>query len=161
MNFTSLQKRMIGHGALVILIGMFAGLGLLVSLVGGLELIPGSIIEFSIPGNTDAWVRAHVGGMLNGMLVILIAGVMGGLGFVDAAARRIYWMLVGAAWAFTLFYWAALLAPNRALTFADNRWGESNLAAVIGLVPALVFTIIDLIAVFLVVRQAFASARKD
>lgn len=160
MQFNALQKRMIGHGAAVTLIGMFAGLGLAASLVGGFELVPGSIIEFSIPGSTDAWVRTHIGGVLNGILVMVIALVMSGIGFAEAAARRVYWMVVGAAWAFTLFYWAALFAPNRALTFADNKWGESNLAAVIGLAPALLFTIFDLIAVFMVVRQAFASAKE-
>jgi hypothetical protein len=53
-----------------------------------------------------------------------------------------------------------LFRSNRALSFADNRWGESNLAGVIGLIPALVFTVVDLIAVYLVVRQAFASSRE-
>lgn len=159
MAFTSLQKKMIGQGAAVILVGMLAGLGLLMSLLGGLELIPGRITSFSVPGNTDAWVRAHVGGILNGMLVMLAAIAMAGVGVVDAAARRLYWMLVGSAWAFTLFYWAALFAPNRALSFADNRFGESNLASIVGLLPALVFTVIDIVAVFMLMRQAFASAR--
>lgn len=159
MSFTSLQKRMVGQGLLILFVGMLAGLGLLMSLLGGLELIPGQITEFAVPGNTDAWVRAHVGGILNGMLTVVAALLLSGIGVVDAAARRIYWMLVGSGWAFTLFYWAALFAPNRALSFADNKWGESNLAAIIGLLPALVFTVIDLIAVFMLMRQAFASSK--
>ena len=159
MNFTTLQKRMIGQGAAVLLVGMLAGIGLLISLLGGIELIPGSIIEFGIPGDSGAWVRAHVGGMLNGMLIILVAGVMAGLGFAEAAAGRMFWMLVGTGWANTLFYWAALFAPNRALSVADNRFGESNLASIIGLVPALLFAVIALIAIFGLMRQAFASAR--
>lgn len=159
MSFSSLEKRMIGHGMAVIFIGMLAGLGLLMSLLGGLELIPGTITEFSIPGPTDAWVRAHVGGILNGMLTVGVAVVMSGIGIVDAAARRVFWMIVGSGWAFTVFYWCALFAPNRAISFADNRWGESNLAAIIGFVPALAFTVIDLIGVFIVTREAFRSAR--
>lgn len=159
-NFTALQKRMVGHGAAVMLVGMTAGIGLLISLLGGIELIPGQIIEFTIPGNSDAWVRTHIGGMMNGFLILVGAILIGALGFAEAGARRIYWMLVGTGWANTLFYWAALVAPNRALSVADNRFGESNLASIIGLVPALLFAVISLIAVFLIMRQAFAAARQ-
>jgi hypothetical protein len=160
MSFTQLEKRMIAHGAAVTFIGMLAGLGLLLSLLGGIELIPGTITPLAIPGPTDAWVRAHVGGILNGILTIVVAIVMSGVGVVDAAARRVYWMIVGSAWAFTVFYWAALFAPNRALSIADNRWGPSNLAAIIGFVPALAFTVFDLIGVYLLMRAAFRSARE-
>lgn len=159
MSFTTLQKRMVGQGAAVMLVGMFAGIGLLVSLLGGIELIPGRIIEFGIPGGADSWVRAHIGGMLNGMLIFIVAILLGPLGFAPAAAGRMFWMLVGTGWANTIFYWAALLAPNRALSFADNRLGESNLASIVGLAPALLFAVISIIAIFLLMRQAFASAR--
>lgn len=159
MTWSPLQKRMVGQGAAVMLVGMSAGIGLLISLLGGVELIPGSIIEFGIPGSTDAWVRAHVGGMMNGILIFIVAMLIGPLGFAEAGAKRLYWMLVGTGWANTVFYWAAFFAPNRALSFADNRFGESNLASIIGLLPALAFAVISLIAIFLVMRQAFASAR--
>jgi hypothetical protein len=150
---------MVGQGAAVMLVGMSAGIGLLISLLGGIELIPGSIIEFGIPGDSGAWVRAHIGGMMNGILIFIVAILIGPLGFAEAGARRMFWMLVGTGWANTLFYWAALFAPNRALSVADNRFGESNLASIIGLVPALVFAVISLIAIFMLMRQAFASAR--
>lgn len=159
MTFNSLQMRMIGQGAAVLLVGMLAGIGLLVSLLGGLELIPGTILEFSIPGQTDAWVRAHVGGMMNGFLILIVAPLLAPLGFTDAAAGRVYWMLVATGWANTIFYWAALLAPNRALSIADNKWGESNVFAVIGLVPALVGVGVSIIAVTMLMRQAFAQAK--
>ncbi|MGQ0699630.1 MAG: styrene-oxide isomerase StyC [Panacagrimonas sp.] len=159
MTFTTLQKKMIGQGAAVLLVGMIAGIGLLMSLLGGIELIPGQIIEFSIPGNTDAWVRTHIGGMLNGILILIVAILLSPLGFAEAAARRMFLMLVGVGWANTLFYWAALFAPNRALSFADNKWGESNLASIIGLAPALLGAVVSIVAIFMLMRQAFASAR--
>lgn len=155
MTFTALQKRMVGHGAAVLLVGMIAGTGLLISLLGGLELIPGTITQFSIPGNSGAWVRAHIGGMMNGFLIMLVAILLVPLGFAEGVARRMYWMIVGTGWANTLFYWAALFAPNRALSIASNQWGPSNLASVIGLVPALVFVVVAIIAVFTLMRQAF------
>jgi len=159
MTFTVVQKKMIGHGALVLFVGMLAGIGLLISLLGGIELIPGHILSLSIPGDTGAWVRTHIGGMLNGMLILLVAILLSPLGFAEAAAKRMSWMLVGTGWANTVFYWAALFAPNRALSFADNKWGPSNLASIIGLAPALLFAVISLIAVFMLAKQAFASAK--
>lgn len=153
------QKRMVGHGAIVMLIGMFAGFGLLISLIGGLELIPGSIIEFAIPGDPGAWVRAHIGGMLNGIFIMLVAVLVSVMALPDSLGRQLFWMLVGTGYANTVFYWAALLAPNRALTVADNRFGESNLWSIIGLLPALVFAIVSIIAVILLIRSIFASLR--
>ncbi len=160
MTLSSLQKRMIGQGAAVLLVGMLAGVGLLISLLGGLELVPGTILEFSIPGQTDAWVRAHVGGMMNGFLILIVAPLLGALEFPDAAAGRIFWMLVATGWANTIFYWAALFAPNRALSFADNKWGHSNLAAVIGLLPALVGVVVSIVAVVQIMLRAFAAANE-
>lgn len=159
MTFSPLQKKMIGQGAAVMLVGMFAGIGLLMSLLGGIELIPGYIIEFEIFGDPASWVRTHIGGMMNGMLIMLVATIMGGIGINGAAANRMFWMLVGTGWANTIFYWASFFAPNRALSFADNRLGESNLAAILGLAPALLFAVISIIAIFIVMKQAFLSAK--
>lgn len=150
-----LQRRMVAHGALVLLIAMLAGVGLLVSLLGGLEVWPGRLLPIDVPGHPAAWVRTHVGGILNALLVMVMALLLPGLGFADATARRIAAGLVGTAWANTLFYWAAMLAPNRALSFGDNRLGASNAAAVVGLLPALVFVVISLVAVAVVARQAW------
>jgi hypothetical protein len=151
------QKRMVGHGAIIMFIGMLAGFGLLSSLIGGLELIPGSIIEFSIPGDSGSWARAHMGGMFNGVFIMLVALLILAMKIADKPAGQLYWMLIGTGYANTIFYWAALLAPNRALTFADNVHGESNLWAIVGLLPALVFAIVSLVAVFILIRQAFAK----
>ncbi|MDD3445171.1 MAG: hypothetical protein PHS60_07160 [Zavarzinia sp.] len=151
-----LQRRMIGHAALVMLIAFVAGGGLLASLLGGLELVPGSVLEFEVFGNTDAWVRAHLGGMLNAIMVIVVALLIPVVGFTEGGARRLGFMVAGTAWANTLFYWAALIAPNRALTFGDNRFGESNWAAVVGLAPALVFTIVIIVAFAIIASQAFS-----
>ncbi|PWR25243.1 styrene-oxide isomerase StyC [Zavarzinia aquatilis] len=153
---SSLQARMIGHGALIMLVAFGAGVGLLISLLGGLELIPGSITPIDIFGTTDAWVRAHLGGMLNAILVIVIALALPVLDFGERGARTVGFMLVGTGWANTLFYWAALLSSNRALTFGANRHGDSNWIAWIGLAPALLFTVLIIIAFVIIARRAFA-----
>lgn len=149
------QRRMIGHAALILLIGMLAGVGLLVSLLGGVEIWPGSLLPVKLAGPTDAWVRAHLGGMLNAFLIILVALVLPLLGFDTSSARRLSWMFVGTGWANTLFYWAALFSSNRALTFGDNRFGAASPLAVLGLAPALVFVILSVVAVGILARQAW------
>jgi hypothetical protein len=153
--FTSLQRRMIGHAALILIVGMLAGLGLLVSLIGGIELIPGQVIDLSIPGDAGAWARTHVGGILNALLVFVVALLISGLGFSEAHGRRIALFMVGTGWANTLFYWAALLTANRALTFGTNRFGPTNFAAIIGLAPALFFVVLSIIAMSMIAKQAW------
>lgn len=68
-----LQKIMIGHGLLVTLVAMLAGFMLIFKLIGGLEIWPGNILSIPAYGTVDGWVRAHSGGAMNGILVIVIA----------------------------------------------------------------------------------------
>lgn len=157
MSFTPLQKAMVGHACLILFVALLAGIGLLMSLIGGVELVPGSIITFDVPGNNGAWARAHVGGMLNATLVLLMAIVARGLDFPAAAAQRLAWIFVGTGWANTVFYWAALFAPNRALTIASNRFGESNLATFVGYAPALLFAVLSMVGAAMVAKRAFAK----
>lgn len=155
MTFNPLQRRLIGHGALMLLVAMLAGIGLLASVIGGLELWPGRIVPIDMPSNPAGWVRTHVGGILNAMLVMLIALLVPGLGFSESSARRVGLFMVCTGWANTLFYWAAMWAPNRALSFGANRLGASNVAAWIGLAPALLFVLLSLVAIAMVARQAW------
>lgn len=149
------QRRMIGHGMLILLIGMLVGIGLLVSLIGGLETLPGKLLPIELPGNASGWVRFHIGQLLNAFLIVLVALVLPVLGLEPASGQRIGRFTVGIGWANTLFYAAALFAPNRALSFGDNRLGKANLASVIGLAPALVFAVISVVVVIVLARQAF------
>jgi len=152
-----LQKTMVGHAALVIFVALCAGFGLTMSLLGGLEFLPGHIAEFTIPGNPQAWARTHVGGILNGLLIIAVAMVLPGLNFSERTAARLAWLTVGTGWANTVFYWAGLFAPNHALTFGPNHFGPSSAAAVIGLLPALVFAVLTMIVMAALARKAFAN----
>ncbi len=149
------QRRMIGHGMLILLIGLMAGIGLLVSLIGGLEAWPGKLFPINLPGDSSAWVRFHIGQLLNAFLIVLVALMLPVLGFEPRSGRRIGWFTVCVGWANTLFYAAALFAPNRALTFGNNRLGNANLASLIGLAPALVFAVVSVLVVVVLTRQAF------
>jgi hypothetical protein len=146
---------MVGHGAILTLFGLAAGFGLVMSLIGGFELFPGSVFEFQIPGDTRAWARTHAGGLMNGLMVFTGALLMWAMHLPERSAKNIYWMLVGAGYANTVFYWGGMLAPNRALSFGDNRFGEASLAGVIGFAPAFVFAFITMIAMVIIARHAF------
>lgn len=152
------QRRMIAHGAVIILIALASGFGLVMSLIGGFELFPGTILHFDIPGEPRAWARTHAGGILNGLLVMVGALVTHAMALPERMASRLYWMLVGTGYANTLFYWGALFAPSRALTFGDNRLGETNLAGIIGFGPALVFAVVTMIAMLMLIRHGFSDS---
>lgn len=149
-------RKMVGHGAIVLFIAMVAGFGLLMSLIGGFEVVPGTIISFHIPGDTSAWARTHVGGLMNGMLVIVFALFIHAAQLPEPLARRLSWMLVGTGYANTAFFWGAMFAPSRSLTLGDNRLGNTNLVGTLVGLPGLVFAIVLMIAMVVVVRWAFS-----
>ena len=151
------ERRMIGHGAIVMLLGLVSGIGLTASLIGGWEVFPGFIVDFAIPGDTRTWARAHSGGIMNGLLVIASALVIHSMQIADRPARQLSWMLVGTGYANTVFYWGALFSSNRAITFGDNRLGAANVASVIGFLPAFVFAFVTMIAMIVLARTAFGS----
>lgn len=152
------QRKMIAHGAVIVLIALASGFGLVMSLIGGFEVFPGTILSFDIPGDPRAWARTHVGGILNGLLVMVGALVIHAMGLPERMASRLYWMLVGTGYANTVFYWGALFAPSRALTFGDNRLGETNLAGIVGFGPALIFAVVTMIAMLMLIRHGFSKS---
>jgi hypothetical protein len=152
------QRRMVAHGAIVILIGLAAGFGLVISLIGGFEVFPGTIVEFTFPADPAAWARTHVGGLLNGILVITGALVIHAMNLPQKTASRLCWMLVGTGYANTMFYWGGLFAPNHAVTFGDNRLGNTNVAAMLGFGPALVFAFVTMIAMVMLIRHGFSTS---
>jgi len=152
------QRKMVGHGSLIMLFGLLAGIALVMKLIGGFEVLPSMIVEFELPATERAWARTHAGGLMNGLMVLLVAVVIWALNVPEVLERKLFWMIVGAGYANTIFYWAGMFAPNRALTIGSNRLGEANIWGVIGVVPALIFTFVSIYAFFLLMRFAFASA---
>ena len=152
------QRAMVGHGAIVIFIALAAGFGLATNLVGGFEIFPGTILQITLPGDGAAWARAHTGGLLNGLLVFAGAVLIHVMRLPERPAFHLGWMFVGTGYANTIFYWGALFAPSRALTFGDNRFGETSVAGVIGLLPAFIFAFVTMAAMVILMVQAFGRA---
>jgi hypothetical protein len=144
-----LQQIMIGNGLLVVLAAMLAGWMLIFSLVGGFEIWPGTVIPIPVWGTGEGWVRAHTGGVTNGLLLVAVGLALPKLNLSAAMQKFMTWGLLYVAWSFTFFYWVGNAAGNRGLTLGDNPLGETDLISVIAFVPALpsVFLVLALLVV--------------
>lgn len=144
------QRKMYGHGVLMIFSTLVAGVFLWMNLVGGFELVPGYIIHFNIPGTAESWARAHVGPALNGMMVIAVALVITRVDFPERKARLLAWVVILDGWSNVIFYFFANFAPTRGLSFGDNKFGETNVFGVIALAGAYVFGVLALVALAMI-----------
>ncbi|MBV1886237.1 MAG: hypothetical protein KUG61_04070 [Parvibaculaceae bacterium] len=117
------------HGLIVMLIGLISGFFLAFSLLGeiGLSPIPFAI-EMEIFGSPARWKAAHLGNMMNGMVLILFATALPNFKLSDSLTSKITLGLLITAWGNFAFYMFALIAPNRGLSFEGNRLGEFNWA---------------------------------
>jgi hypothetical protein len=156
----NLQRRMAGHGILMIFFTLLFGVGLWMHLVGGFEIVPGYIVHFNVPGTPEGWARAHAGPALNGMMVIAVAFVLPMLDFVEKTANRLGFIIVADGWANVGFYFFGNLTPNRGLSFGDNRYGEGDIFSALALAPAYLFGGLALIALFIIGRQALRTAAR-
>jgi len=151
----SLQRKMAGHGILMIFCTLLFGVGLWMHLVGGFEIVPGYILHFTVPGTPEGWARAHSGPALNGMMVIAVAFVLPMLQFQDKTAARLGWIIVADGWANVGFYFFGNFTPNRGLSFGDNRFGAGDLFSALALGPAYLFGVLALIALAIIGLKAF------
>lgn len=155
IQFTRLQRLMIGNGILILFMSLVAGLGLWMSLVGGFEFIPGTVTQFGIPGSPDGWAKAHRGTPMNALMVFSIALILPGLGFVERTEAFLGWIVVGAGWANTGFYFFANFSQNRGLTFGANHFGPGTLESFIALAPAYIFGVLSMGGLLWMARKAF------
>ena len=63
------------HAFMVILIGSTAGFAWLISLAGYLQLWPLPPMEIPVPDQKELWRNAHLGPIVHGMLVALVASL--------------------------------------------------------------------------------------
>lgn len=152
-----LQRIMIGNGLMVILASMFAGFMLMFGLLGGMEVWPGNIVEFSVYGSTEGWVRAHSGGAMNGLLVMAVAFALPKLNLTEALQKFVAYGFVYVAWSFTAFYWFGNAAGNRALTLGDNQLGSSDIFGVLGFLPGLLSVFLVVILLAITIKGIFKS----
>jgi hypothetical protein len=87
------QRLLLGHGALVLLIGFIIGFGFLFFLIGEIRLwpIPG-VIAYQFPGSYDSWRMAHMEGIANGLMLWILAAALPAL---HTFVKKIYRLAVG------------------------------------------------------------------
>ena len=154
-----LSNRVIGHGMLVLLLGLISGLGLVFSLMDAVVLWPLPAWEVTIPGSTRGWQAAHVGGITNGVMIAVVAVLMTRLELTGRRAFWVGWGMIVTGWGNTVFYWAGNFSQNRGLSVTETPYGPGDVwgaLAFLGGGLAMAFTIA---AVVILARAAFEKAR--
>ncbi|MBC8475969.1 MAG: hypothetical protein H8D52_01345 [Gammaproteobacteria bacterium] len=144
-NLEKLTQRVIAHAMLVLLIGLIAGILLIFSLLDAVTLWPLPAWQVDIPGSTRGWQAAHVGGILNGVMIACLALLMR---YLDMAGKRAFWTAWGlliTGWANTIFYWAGNFSSNRGLSVSETPFGPGDLMGAIAYIgggSGMAFTIV-------------------
>lgn len=115
----AIRTRLVGQGALVLLVGFVFGFGYLFFLIGRIELwpIPGAIPQ-QLPGTIKAWRMAHLEGIMNGVFLWLFAGILPLVPVSTRYARRIANAFIAMAWLLPLAsVLDALFPASRGLAF--------------------------------------------
>ena len=155
----SLSYKVMGHGMLVLLIGLLSGIGLIFSLLDAVTLWPLPAWDVSIPGSTRGWQAAHVGGILNGVMIAGVAVLMTKLSLTGKRALWVGWGMIITGWANTVFYWAGNFSANRGLSMTETPYGTGDIwgaLAFLGGGAGMVFTIA---AVIILALGAFEKAK--
>lgn len=154
----SYQKQMTGHALILLTIGLLAGFMLAFSLVGGLEILPSLFVAIPTFGTTEGWVRAHSGGIMNGLMLIAFALILPHCGLAIERIQLFAKGIIFAGWANTVFYWTGNASGSRALTFSDNMLGASNFLGIIGYTLAVIAA---LVTIYISVTMARGFLTKD
>lgn len=153
-----LEHLVIGNGLVVLLIGLIAGVMLIFSLLDAIALWPLPAWEVKVPGSTRGWQAAHVGGILNGVMVSGSALLMAKLELSGRRALWTGWGMIVTGWANTLFYWAGNFSANRGLSVGATPFGEGDLAGALAFLGGGAGMVFTFVAVILLARSAFEAA---
>ena len=153
------QVLLIGHGALVIAIGLVSGLFLIFSMLGGFILWPIMDIPYELPGTVRGWKAAHVGGIMNGMLLAGVGLAIAKLALSNRSLKLVFWSLMATGWGNTLFYWGGNFSPNRGLSVHANQYGEANIGGLIAFVGGGLPMLFTIFAMGVLAVAAFRTVR--
>ncbi len=116
------QRLLVGHGALVLLLGFAIGFAFLFFLIGKVELwpIPGSV-AYQLPGTYDAWRMAHMEAIVNGFGLWIVALVLPIVPLGETLQPRITWGMIVVAWTIVIASAIDPLFPDaRGLVFGGS-----------------------------------------
>jgi len=155
------QALMIGHGTLVLVLGLLVGFVFLFNLIGEVTLwpIPGTL-HVAIPGDPARWRAAHLGNLTNGLMAIALGLCLPRVRLSPGAEGFVTWSVIAAIWGNAGFYLlSALGAAGRGLTFGPNRFGGGDVLSILAFLAGYPGAFVLPVAVLLVARGAFAAAR--
>ena len=153
-----LPYRVIFHSMIVLGIGLIAGLMLAFSLLEAVNLWPLPTWEVAIPGSTRGWKAAHIGGIMNGTMMVAFAFLMMKLDLSPTQTRLTGWGLIVTGWGNTLFYWAGNIAPNRGLSAADTLFGPADLAGILSFFGGGIAMFLTFMVIYILGRAALNQA---
>ena len=149
------------NGALVALIGLISGFGFVFEILNSISVWPVTFeMSGDFPGSERGWRVAHVAGVMNGMLIILVALT---LPHIQASWRSqcwIVWGMIYTGWGNTLFFHLANFSNNRALSAGTTLYGEADWLGTLGYLfggSTIPFTIT---AFILIALSAYGARKK-
>ncbi len=154
-----LSYLVITNGMVVLLIGLIAGVMLIFSLLGAVTIWPLPVWDVTVAGSARGWQAAHVGGIMNGVMIGGIALLMQKLELTDNRAFWVGWGMIITGWANTIFYWAGNLSENRGLSVGQTPYGEGDIAGAIAFIGGGLGMLFTFIAVFILALAAFEKSR--
>lgn len=109
INQSSAEKgrvRLLMHGSIIAIIGLISGFGLLCVVLDALAVWPFFSVDLnsSFPGSVQDWRLAHVAGVLNGLMMMIIGMAVVHVQATLRAQAWIVWGMVYTGWANTLFF---------------------------------------------------------
>ncbi len=128
---------LIGHGALVFILGLVAG----VPFLWAIEAVAagGGAAEAEA---LRAWRMAHLEGTLNGMLMIAVAAAATQLTLSEGRSSIITWGLIATGWGNILASFVSGMTGGRGLAFTGLDWNTLTFTlfsiAIVGVIAAFV-----------------------
>lgn len=138
MTISAAQRRIIQNGLGVILVGLIGGFFLGWHVIGHVSFPPLPIrIDYEVPGTAASWRAVHTGNVMNGIMALGFAATLPWFDLSKRLANTVSWIIAGVVWGNSVFYLAAVFAPNHGLSMGDNAAGAGNIAGIIAYVPAI------------------------
>lgn len=128
---------LIGHGALVFILGLAAGVPFLWALDA--VVAGGGAVEAEA---LRAWRMAHLEGTLNGMMMIAVAAAAKQLTLSDGRSSIITWGLIATGWGNILASFVSGMTGGRGLALTGIDWNTLTFTlfsiAIVGVIAAFV-----------------------
>lgn len=116
-----LRKRLVFHAGAVITLGMLSGIPLAMSLLDYLS------------ANPEDWKLSHMEGLVNGILMLAIAGAGKLLLLSSRQVKCLYWSIIFTGYSNALYGWARGFSGQSGMDFAPPIGNQ--IAALLGGLP--------------------------